>query len=124
LVRFRNCISNSLFSTTIVHTKFEKLKRRKQRTDESITSYFDDIVDLCRDIDTNMSDKIINQHLLSGLNPDFKKELSRRQPTIQSLNDFLKYAKIEQDLHDTFDKSYHLNHNNLYPKIIHLWFLH
>jgi hypothetical protein len=74
-----------------------------------------------------MSDKMIIQHLLSGLNPDFKKELSRRQPTIQSLNEFLKYAKIEQDLHDTFDKSYHLslesqqsipeNHSSLVPPL-------
>jgi hypothetical protein len=124
---FETAFRTRYFSTTIVHTKFEKLKRRKQRTDESITFYFDDIVDLCRDIDTKMSDKMIIQHLLSGLNPDFKKELSRRQPTIQTLDEFLKYAKIEQDLHDTFDKSYHLslesqssipeNHSSLVPPL-------
>jgi hypothetical protein len=106
---FETAFRTRYFSTMIVHTKFEKLKRRKQRTDESITSYFDDIVDLCRDIDPNMSDAMIIQHLLSGLSPDFKKELSRRQPMIQSLNEFLKYAKIEQDLYDTFDKSHHLS---------------
>jgi hypothetical protein len=49
-----------------------------------------------------MSEKIIIQHLMSGINPDFRKELSRRESSITTLNEFLQYAKIEQDLHDTF----------------------
>lgn len=102
---FETAFRTRYFSTTSVHTKFEKLKRRKQQSDESITAYFDEIVDLCREIDPHMSDSMIIQHLMSGLQFDFKKELSRRQSTILTLTDFLKYAKIEQDLYDTFDKS-------------------
>lgn len=102
---FETAFRTRYFSTTILHTKFEKLKRRKQQPDESITVYFDEIVDLCREIDSGMSDSMIIQHLMSGLNSDFKKELSRRRSTISTLADFLKYAKIEQDLYDTFDKS-------------------
>lgn len=49
-----------------------------------------------------MSEKVIIQHLMSGINPDFRKELSRRESSINTLNEFLKYAKVEQDLHDTF----------------------
>ncbi|CAF4308232.1 unnamed protein product [Rotaria sordida] len=55
---------------------------------------------------------------MSGINPDFKKELSRRESSINTLNEFLKYAKIEQDLHDTFDnllldsQQRHLNYNH------------
>ncbi|CAF1286154.1 unnamed protein product [Rotaria sordida] len=37
---------------------------------------------------------------MSRINPDFRKELSRRESSINILNEFLKYAKIEQDLHD------------------------
>ena len=102
---FETAFRTRYFSTTIIHTKFEKLKRRQQKQDESITVYFDDIVDLCREIDPTMSDLMIIQHLMSGVHPDFKKELSRHQSTILKLTDFLKYAKIEQDLFDTFDKS-------------------
>ena len=46
---------------------------------------------------------------MSGINPDFRKELSRRESSINTLNEFLKYAKIEQDLYDTFEKSRNLS---------------
>jgi hypothetical protein len=52
-----------------------------------------------------MSEQIIIQHLMSGINPDFRKELSRRASSMNTLPEFLKYAKIEQDLCDTFEKS-------------------
>lgn len=42
---------------------------------------------------------------MSGINPDFRKELSRRESSMNTLNEFLKYVKIEQDLYDTFEKS-------------------
>ena len=106
---FETAFRTRYFSTTITHTKFEKLKRRQQKQDESITVYFDGIVDLCHEIDPTMSDLMIIQHLMSGIHPGFKKELSRRQSTILTLTDFLEYAKIEQDLFDTFDKSHKLS---------------
>ncbi|CAF4250987.1 unnamed protein product, partial [Rotaria sordida] len=115
---FETAFRNRYFSTTSTHKKFDTLKQRKQLPDEPITSYFDDIINLCREIDSNMSEKIIIQYLMSGINPDFKKELSRRESSINTLNEFLKYAKIEQDLHDTFDnllldsQQRHLNYNH------------
>jgi len=104
---FETAFRNRYFPTTLTHKKFDALKQRKQLPDEPITSYFDDIVNLCRETDLNMSEQIIIQYLMSGINPDFKKELSRRESSITTLNEFLKYAKIEQDLYDTFEKSRH-----------------
>ncbi|CAF4693733.1 unnamed protein product, partial [Rotaria sp. Silwood2] len=86
-----------------------KLKQRTQLSDEPVTSYVDDVINLCREIDSNMSDSIIIQHLMSGINPDFKKEISRHESCMNVLNEFLKYAKIEQDLYDTFEKSNQLS---------------
>src|SRR2546430_34082 len=83
-----------------------KLQQREQLIDESVTSCADDIINLCREIDPNMSDPIIIQYLMSGLNPEFKKELSRRELSMNTIMEFLKYAKIEQDLYDTFEKTY------------------
>jgi hypothetical protein len=102
---FETAFRNRYLSSTATHQKFDTLKQRRQLPDESITSYLDDVINLCREIDPNMSEKIMIQHLMSGINPDFKKELSRRESSIHTLNEFLKYAKIEQDLHDTFRKS-------------------
>ncbi|CAF1565352.1 unnamed protein product [Rotaria sp. Silwood1] len=104
-VQFRN----RYFSTTMIHKKFDQLKQRQQLHNEPVTAYIDDIINLCREIDPTMSDSSIIQHLMSGINPDFKKEISRHESCLYNLNEFLKYAKIEQDLHDTFDKSQQLS---------------
>jgi hypothetical protein len=99
---FETTFRNRYFSTTIVSTKFDKLSQRKQQYDESVTTYYDDIITLCREVDSKMPDTIIIQHLMKGINPEFRKELTRRQTTISTLSEFLKIAKLEQDLHDTF----------------------
>jgi hypothetical protein len=93
----------------MIQKKFDKLKGRKQSPDESIISYIDDVTTVCREIDPTMSDLIIIQYLMSGLQPDLRKELSRRQSTLTSLTEFIKYAKIEQDIYDTFEKSCQLS---------------
>jgi hypothetical protein len=102
---FETAFRNRYFSTTLIHKKFDKLKQRKQLHDEPVTSYLDDVVNLCREVDPNMSEPIIIQHLMSGINPEFKKELSRRESSMNTLKEFLKYVKIEQDLYETFEKS-------------------
>lgn len=102
---FEAAFRNRYFSTTMVSAKFDKLSQRKQQYDESITAYFDEIVTLCREIDPKMPDAIVIQHLMKGINPEFRKELTRRQSTTSTLSEFLKLAKLEQDLHDTFTQS-------------------
>ncbi|CAF4639166.1 unnamed protein product, partial [Rotaria sp. Silwood2] len=52
---------------------------------------------------------------MSGINPDFQKELSRRRLSMNTLNEFLKYTKIEQDLYDTFEKFHRLSIDSIKP---------
>jgi hypothetical protein len=101
---FEVAFRNRYLSTTTTSKKFEQLKQRRQKPDELIITYCDEIVNLCREVDSKMSDLTIIQYLLSGLNTNVRKELSRRESAMNSLDEFLKYAKIEQDLYDTFDK--------------------
>lgn len=103
-IAFETAIRNRYLSTTASAEKFKKLTRRVQQPDESVTDYFDEIVELCREIEPEMSDSIIIRHLMNGINPHLQKELSRRQPTTLTLPNFLEYAKIEQDLYNTYDK--------------------
>ena len=56
-----------------------------------------------------MSELLIIQYLMSGLIPDLRKELARRASSLNTLNEFLKYAKIEYDLYATFEKSRNLS---------------
>ena len=112
---FETAFRNRYFPTTLPHQNFHKLKQRKQQPDETLTSYFDDVVKLCREINLNMSEKIIIHSLMSGLNPDFIKELSRHESSMNTLSEFLKHAKIEEDLYDTFEKSRHLSLHSQQP---------
>ncbi|CAF4753542.1 unnamed protein product, partial [Rotaria sp. Silwood2] len=59
---FEISFRNRYFSTMMVHKKFDTLKQRKQLHDEPVTSYFDDVVNLCNEIDPTMSEQIIIQH--------------------------------------------------------------
>jgi hypothetical protein len=90
---------------TSIHKKFDKLQQRKQLHDEPVTSYLDEVVNLCREIDANMSETMIIQHLMSGINPELKKELSRWESSMNTLKEFQKHVKIKQDLYETFEKS-------------------
>ncbi len=102
---FETAFRNRYFSTTMISAKFDKLSQRKQKYDESVTVYSDEIITLCREVDPKMPDTIIIQHLMKGINPEFRKELTRHQPAMSTLSEFLKFAKLEQDLHDTFTQS-------------------
>ena len=102
---FETAFRNRYFPTTMAHQNFTKLKQRAQQSDESFTAYSDDVIELCRDIDPIMPERLIIHHLMSGLHPELKKELSRRDSSIRSLSEFLAYAQIEQDLYDTFKSS-------------------
>ena len=101
---FENAFRNRYFSTQLTQQKFDKLKQRKQQIDESLTTYFDDIVNLCHETDANMSEQMIIQHLLSGLNRKLKKEVLRHEKSLKSLHDFFNICKIEQDLQDTYSE--------------------
>lgn len=101
---FELAFRNRYVSSTTTSKKFEQLKQRRQKPDELIINYCDEIINLCSEIDPKMSDLTIIQYLLSGLNPNVRKELSRRESAMNSLDEFLKYVKLEQDLNDTFEK--------------------
>ncbi|CAF3320149.1 unnamed protein product [Rotaria socialis] len=79
---FELAFRNRYFSSTMIHKKFDLLKQRKQLHDEPVTSYFDDVVNLCKEIYPQMSELMMIKHLMSGIHPEFQKELSRRESTL------------------------------------------
>ncbi|CAF1162717.1 unnamed protein product [Didymodactylos carnosus] len=102
---FRNRFSSSIQS----QNKFEKLLQRRQQQNESVITYYDEKVSLCRECDSAMDDKVIIQHLLSGIRPDIAKEVLRFDPPVDTLDKFWKVAKKEEDLNETYDKLANLN---------------
>lgn len=83
---------------------FEQLKQRKQRPDESITSYYDDIIKLCHDYDPGMSQKLMISWLENGIKESLKIPIKRQMKVLaepaRTTKVFLKIAKDEEELQE------------------------
>ncbi|CAF4342504.1 unnamed protein product, partial [Didymodactylos carnosus] len=101
---FETAFRNRYSSSTQSQLRFDQLLQRKQEPSESVAMYFDDIVSLCKELDSSMSEKIIVQHLINGIRPELRMPLFRHEPPIQHIEVFLKAAKKEQDIQETFQK--------------------
>ncbi|CAF1642410.1 unnamed protein product, partial [Didymodactylos carnosus] len=102
--QFETFFRSRYSSTMKSQTKFSELLQRKQQPDEPMATYFNDMVSLCREVDTGMTERIIVQHLMNGVRPEFRKQLSRHDPQIDQIATFLTVAKKEQDIHEQFEK--------------------
>ncbi|CAM4974444.1 unnamed protein product [Rotaria socialis] len=93
LERFTRCDSSSKL--------FEQLKERKQKTDETITSYYDAIIKLCHEYDPSMSQKMIISWLENGINDSLKIPIKRQMKALsdsaRTTQAFFKIAKDEQE---------------------------
>ncbi|CAF1384265.1 unnamed protein product [Didymodactylos carnosus] len=96
LERFSTCDSSSKI--------FEQLKKRKQKNDETITSYYDAVIKLCHEYDPSMSQKMMISWLENGIKDSLKIQVKRQMrllsETARTTQAFLKIAKDEQELQD------------------------
>lgn len=83
---------------------FEQLKQRKQQTNESITSYYDDVIKLCQEYDSTMSQRLMISWLENGINESLKIPVKRQMKTLlesaRTTQAFLKIAKDEEELQE------------------------
>jgi len=83
---------------------FDQLKERKQKPDETITSYYDDIIRLCREYDSSMSQKMMISWLENGIKDSLKIQVKRQMKLLsesaRTTQAFLKIAKDEQELQE------------------------
>lgn len=88
---------------------FEQLKERKQKPDETIASYFDDVLKLCREYDSTMSQKMKISWLENGIKDSLKTPIKRQMKLLpegeRTVQAFLKIAKDEQELQDSTGES-------------------
>ncbi|CAF4004061.1 unnamed protein product [Rotaria sp. Silwood1] len=105
LVQWENLKSALLerFTTSDSSSKiFEQLKERKQKSDETITSYYDAVIKLCREYDSSMSQKIMISWLQNGIKDSLKTQIKRQMKLLpesaRTSQAFLKIAKDEQEL--------------------------
>ena len=95
----RFTISDSISRT------FEQLKQRKQQPNESITSYYEDIIKLCHEYDSAMSQRLMISWLENGINESLKIPVKRHMKTlaesVRTTQAFLKIAKDEEELQES-----------------------
>ena len=96
------------FTTSDPSSKiFEQLKERKQKPEETVTSYYDTIIRLCREYDPMMSEKMMISWLENGVKDSLKLQIKRQMKslpeTARTTQAFLKIAKDEQELQETVD---------------------
>ncbi|CAM2729004.1 unnamed protein product [Rotaria socialis] len=81
LTHWENLKSSLLkrFTTSDSSSKiFEQLKDRKQKLDETITSYYDALIKLCREYDSTMSQKMMISWLQNGIKDSLKTHIKRQ----------------------------------------------
>jgi hypothetical protein len=93
------------FTTSDSSSKiFEQLKERKQKSDETVTSYYDAIMKLCREYDSSMSQKMMISWLENGIKDSLKIQIKRQLKLIpessRTTQAFLQIAKDEQELQE------------------------
>lgn len=77
------------------------LKERKQQPGESLLSYYDEVVDLCHQVDSDMPLHMIVDYLQDGLRDELKVHVKRHMKTLTvdpTPAIFLKIARIEDEL--------------------------
>ncbi|CAF4587035.1 unnamed protein product, partial [Rotaria sp. Silwood2] len=93
------------FTTSNSSSKiFEQLKERKQKSDETITSYYDAIIKLCHEYDSSMSQKMMISWLENGIKESLKIQIKRQMKLLsesaRTTQVFLKFAKDEEELQE------------------------
>ena len=82
-----------------------KLKNRQQQPDESLMTYYDDVIDLCKQVDDKMPLHMIVDYLQDGIRADLKIHVKRQMKLANDVLSpavFLKIARDEEELqHET-----------------------
>ena len=92
---FVEAIKQAFGSTKMKELAFEQLKWYKQTTNQSITQYYDKILELCKRVDVSMTDSMKLQYLLAGVKDSLKLHIALQDP--QTTESFLAYARKVED---------------------------
>ncbi|CAF4333788.1 unnamed protein product, partial [Rotaria magnacalcarata] len=102
-------IKQAFGSTKLKELTFEQLRTYKQTINQSITQYYDKVIELCKRVDTSMTDSMKLQYLLAGVKQSLKLHIVLYDP--QSPETFLSYARKVEDTLSLTNTDYDSNQN-------------
>ena len=105
--RFVEAIKQAFGSTKMKELTFEQLRTYKQAINQSITQYYDKVIELCKRIDLSMTDSMKLQYLMAGVKQSLKLHIALYDP--KSSDEFLSYARKVEDTLSLTSTEYDLN---------------
>ena len=104
---FAEVIKQAFGSTKMKELTFEQLRTYKQAINQSITQYYDKVIELCKRVDTSMTNCMKLQYLMTGVKQSLKLHIALYDP--QSPETFLSYARIIEDTLSLTSTDYELH---------------
>ncbi|CAF3328914.1 unnamed protein product [Rotaria sp. Silwood2] len=89
---------------------FKKLESYSQGENQSIRSFFNEVLKLCKEADTTMSEATKLKNLLNKTKPSIQFEVRKKKPT--STAEFLEYAKEAEELMQLSDMTIDNSHSH------------
>jgi hypothetical protein len=93
---FRDAVIRAFGSTRIQELAFEQLKWYKQTVNQSITQYYDKIIELCQKVDPAMPDSLKLKYLMAGIKESLKTHVALQDP--KTTETFLSSARKIEDV--------------------------
>jgi hypothetical protein len=105
---FITAITQAFGSTKVQELAFEQLKWYKQTINQSITQYYDKIIELCKKVDPIMPDSLKLKYLMAGIKESLKTHVALQDPktteafllSARKIEDVLSLTKTNNELPD------------------------
>jgi hypothetical protein len=103
---FKDAVIRAFGSTRIQELAFEQLKWYKQTINQSITQYYDKIMELCKKVDPVMPDSLKLKYLMVGIKESLKTHVALQDPktteafllSARKIEDVLSLTKTNNEL--------------------------
>ncbi|CAF1597898.1 unnamed protein product [Adineta ricciae] len=93
---FTDAVVRAFGSTRAQELAFEQLKWYKQTINQSITQYYEKVIELCKKVDVAMPDSLKLQYLMAGIKESLKTHVALQDP--KSTEAFLSSARKVEDI--------------------------
>ena len=93
---FTDAVIRAFGSTRIQELAFEQLKWYKQTINQSITQYYEKIMELCKKVDPAMPDSLKLKYLMAGIKESLKTHVALQDP--KTTETFLSSARKMEDI--------------------------
>ncbi|CAF1454591.1 unnamed protein product [Adineta ricciae] len=93
---FTDAVVRAFGSTRAQELAFEQLKWYKQTINQSITQYYEKVIELCKKVDPAMPDSLKLKYLMAGIKESLKTHVALQDP--KSTEAFLSLARKVEDI--------------------------